>query len=211
MVFNIDFNNYKLVDLSKLVIPNQAGDRPYIIQESQLPDRTYKFDILNSHTHVGTHVESPWHFYHSGKTISDFPLEKFMGVTRLYSAQSNAPDGLVQVDELKRSLEPHRGSFEILFVRRAADRPALFELDSVEYIRTFNLKLLVFEWGINFGRDIEEGRTFHNILMQNDVCLVEFPEQCGELDRDEFYLFAPPMRIQSIDSAMCRLFAVVEK
>jgi len=28
---------------------------------------------------VGTHVESPWHFYGSGKTCTDYPLEKFMG------------------------------------------------------------------------------------------------------------------------------------
>lgn len=213
MVFHIDFTKYRLVDLSRLVIPNQPDPegRPFHIQESILPDRTYKFDI-QTHSHVGTHVESPWHFYHAGKSISDFPLEKFMGRCRMLRAVPSGEVNTVSLDFVRKALEPRRGEFKILLVRNdSAFKPIHIGLDVVEYLRDFDLQLLVFTTDVHFGRDVEEGRRFHDILMSREVCLVEIPAQCEELDRDDFYLFAAPMRVQGLDSAMCRLFAVVEK
>ncbi|MFB3787072.1 MAG: cyclase family protein [bacterium] len=213
MVFHIDFTKYRLVDLSRLVIPNQpeAADRPFLIQESFLPDRTCKFDI-QTHSHVGTHVESPWHFYRAGKSISDFPLEKFMGRCRMLRAVPAGQGNSVTLEFVRDVLEPLRGQFEILLVRNdSAVKPIFVDLKVVEYLQDFNLQLLVFTTDVHFGRDMEEGRRFHELLMSREVCLVEIPAQCEELGRDDFYLFAAPMRVQGLDSAMCRLFAVVER
>ncbi len=213
MVFHIDFTKYRVVDLSRLVIPNQPEptDRPFHVQESLLPDRTYKFDI-QTHSHVGTHVESPWHYYHTGKSISDFPLEKFMGRCRMLRAVPAGEGNTVPLDSVRDALEPCRGRFEILLVRNdSAVHPLFIGLDVVEYLRDFALNLLVFTPDVQFGRDVEEGRRFHDMLMSREVCLVEIPAQCEDLDRDDFYLFAAPMRVQGLDSAMCRLFAVVER
>ncbi len=213
MTFDIDLNKYKVVDLSKLVIPNQSepDDRPFFVQESHLPDGTYKFDIIKTHTHVGTHVESPWHFYHEGKTITDFPIEHFMGKTLLFKAVLDNQHTAVSLDLMKEQIEQYRGKFEILLIRNNSSNQIRFNMETVPYIRDLKIKMLIFEAGIEFGNGIEDGRKFHDILMSNDICLVEFPEQCKELDQDLFYLFAVPVRIQGLDSAMCRLFAVVEK
>lgn len=212
MIFTIDLSKYKLIDLSKEVVPGAPGDRPFDIRESLLADGTYKYDIHNTHTHVGTHVESPWHYYHRGKTITDFPLEHFMGNARLFHAVPDRDGNTVSLDSLRQALDPYRGQFDILVIRNASDKnPLYFGMESVEYIRDLSLKLLVFECSVSFGRNSEEGRRFHDLLMSRDTCLVEFPEQLNQLDRDEFYLIALPMRVQGLDSAMCRLMAVVEK
>ena len=86
MTFNIDWNRYKCIDLSWTVTANQTTpDRPFEVRPGKLGDGTNKFDIINTHTHVGTHVESPWHFYGKGKTCAEFPLEHFMGPAMLRS------------------------------------------------------------------------------------------------------------------------------
>jgi len=214
MPFTVDLEKYKIVDLSKEVIPNQPtlDDRPFEIAESVLPDGTWKFDITKTHSHVGTHIESPWHFYHKGKTITDFPLDRFMGNARLLKASLSPGEASVLLETVQQQLDPHRGSFDILLIRNdSGSEPLHFDMETVPFIRDLNIKLLVFEAGIQFGRTMEDGRRFHDLLMSRDICLVEFPDHCAELDRDEFYLFAAPMKIRGLDSAMCRLFAVVER
>ncbi|MEW6238651.1 MAG: cyclase family protein [Candidatus Omnitrophota bacterium] len=214
MPFQIDLEKYKIIDLAKEVVPNllDPGDRPFVIEESRLGDGTYKFDIRQTHTHVGTHVESPWHYYHEGKTITDFPLEHFMGRARLLRAAPSPGAGSMTLAMIQEQLEAHRGAFEILLMRNDSGKtPLRVEMEAVPYIRDLKIKLLIFEAGIEFGEGVEDGRKFHDLLMSRDICLVEFPEQCRELDRDAFYIFALPMRVKGLDSAMCRLMAVVER
>lgn len=213
MVFDIDFNRYRLVDLSLEVIPNQLTEgRPFEVREGRLGDGTLKYDIVNTHTHVGTHVESPLHFYFKGRTCTDYPLEHFMGRATILTTVVSDDERRVSADFVRRQLEPRRGRFEILVVRNDSGRnPLVLDMECVAYFAELGLKLFVFERTIQFGEGLEDGRTFHDQLLGRDTLLVEFPANAGDLDRDFFYLFAVPLRIRGIDSSACRLFAVVER
>jgi arylformamidase len=212
MAFDIDFSRYKLVDLSLEVVPNQAvPGRPFAVREGKLGDGTWKFDITDTHTHVGTHVESPWHFYGKGKTCTDYPLEKFMGKAAL-AAPKAASDGWVHLDAVREVLEPRKGRFSILVLRNDTDlRPLPFQMDCVFYFAELGIDLLIFDSTIEFGKGLDDGRTFHDALMRRDVLFVEFPANTKCLDRDEFFVFAVPLKIKGLDSSACRLFAVVER
>jgi arylformamidase len=213
MVFDIDFNAYKLVDLSLEVVPNQTVEgRPFEVKEGRLGDGTLKYDIVNTHTHVGTHIESPYHFYFKGKSCTDYPLDHFMGKATLLTTDIAECTPRVTLDFVKEQLEPRRGSFDILFVRNDTPRhPLFFDLECVPYFAELNLKLFVFDSTINFGEGLEAGRTFHDLLLSRDTLLVEFPDGAQNLERDSFYLFAVPLKIKGIDSSGCRLFAIVER
>lgn len=213
MVFDIDFNTYKLVDLSLAVVPNQEVEgRPFEVKEGRLGDGTLKYDIVNTHTHVGTHVESPYHFYFKGNSCTDYPLEHFMGKAALLKTDIAECVPRVSVDFVKEQLEPRRGQFEILFVRNDTPRrPLMFDLECVPYFAELNLKLFAFDSTISFGEGLEAGKIFHDQLLSRDTLLVEFPDGAQHLDRDLFYLFAVPLKIKGIDSSGCRLFAVVER
>jgi len=213
MVFDIDFSQYKLVDLSLEVQPNQTvPGRPFAVREGRLDDGTWKFDIIDTHTHVGTHVESPWHFYGRGNTCTDYPLEKFIGRAVLVAPKPAGDAEWVAADTLRAALEPRRGQFSILFLRNDTDRrPLPMHMDCVTYLAELGLDLLVFDSTIGFGEGHEDGRTFHDVLMSRDVLFVEFPANAQALDRDEFFIMAVPLNIKGIDSSPCRLFAIVEK
>ena len=213
MLFDIDLKAYKLVDLSLEVVPNQTTEgRPFEVKEGRLGDGTLKYDIVNTHTHVGTHIESPVHFYFKGKTCTDYSLDHFMGKATLLKTDIEECAPRVTLDFVKRQLEPRRGSFEILFVRNDTPRnPLIFDMDCVPYFAELGLKLFIFDCTINFGQGLEDGKTFHDLLLSRDCLLVEFPANGQALDRDMFYLFAMPLKIKGIDSSGCRLFAVVER
>lgn len=212
MTFFIDFTKYELIDLSLEVKPNQPNpERPFEVREGRLGDGTHKFDIVNTHTHVGTHVESPWHFYGRGKTCTDYPLQKFMGQAALLRV--NETDGdWATLESVRKQLEPRRGTFTILFIRNDTGKPLVrFRMDCVPYFAGLGIDLLVFETTFAFGDKPEDGRTFHDVLMSRDILLVEFPANAQALSRDDFYVFAVPLKIAGLDSSACRLFAVVEK
>ncbi|HOZ45545.1 MAG TPA: cyclase family protein [Candidatus Hydrogenedentes bacterium] len=213
MAFDIDLSKYRIVDLALEVRPGQtAPDRPYEVREGRLGDGTWKFDIVNTHTHVGTHVESPWHFYGTGKTCTDYPIEKFMGAARLCGLAPESPEAWISCDMLRAKLDPYQGAFSILFLRNdSATQPLHVHMDGVSYLAELGLDLLVFESTIEFGQGIEDGRAFHDILMSRDTLFVEFPANGAALDRDAFFVFAVPLRITGLDSSPCRLFAILDR
>lgn len=213
-MFPIDPSKYRVIDLSMEVRPNEStpDDRPFEMSEGRLGDGTVKFDITRTHTHVGTHVESPWHFYRSGKTITDFPVEKFMGPARLFKGVLPAGRDEIGADDMKRQLEDHRGTFSQLVLRNDSGGKTLrFSMETVPYIRDLGIDVLVFEPCIVFGHGLEDGRAFHDGLMSREICLAEFPANLRALDRDDFYIMGLPMRVRGLDSSMCRLIAIVEK
>ena len=74
-MFGADLAKYLVVDLSYEVVQGELEDRPFDMKPKTLGDGTYAFDITRTHSHVGTHIEAPWHYYGSGKTITDFPVQ----------------------------------------------------------------------------------------------------------------------------------------
>ena len=196
------------------VVPNQlTAGRPFEVREGRLGDGTLKYDIVNTHTHVGTHIESPVHYYFKGNTCTDYPLERFMGRAALVTTAIPESAPSVTLDHVRPQLEAKRGRFEIVYLRNDTPRRPLFvDLDCVRYFAEFDLKLFVFDHTINFGdTTIAAGRTFHELLLGRDTLLVEFPSNGAALAKPDFYLVAAPLNIRGIDSSGCRLFAVVEK
>ena len=68
-MFNLE--EYEIIDISYTVVPGENPDRPFAIQKALLDDKTFRYDILKTHSHVGTHVEVGAHFYEDGKTVSE--------------------------------------------------------------------------------------------------------------------------------------------
>ena len=87
-----DLEKYEIIDISYTVIPGEDADRPFAIQKALLQDNTFRYDILKTHSHVGTHVEVGAHFYENGKTITDLPLNRFFGSGVLLSMKQMAID-----------------------------------------------------------------------------------------------------------------------
>ena len=78
-MFDIDLNKYRIVDISYEVVPPGSDDRPFVMERGLLADRAYKYDVTETHSHVGTHVEAPAHFFDGGKAVTDLPLTTYFG------------------------------------------------------------------------------------------------------------------------------------
>jgi len=218
MLFNDE--EFEIIDISHTIIPGENPDRPFAIQKALLQDKTYRYDILKTHSHVGTHVEVGAHFYDEGKTITDYPLDRFHGTGVLFSIR----DKIVTEKICKICLENKIKEGDIIVIRNdtgikltkqqlylgeEGDLPIL-TLEVARWLVKYKPKLLVLD-NIRLGNTIEEIREFHDILMSQDVCFVEIVDNLEKITQERFYVMALPIKIQHLDSSFCRAIIIQKK
>jgi arylformamidase len=222
-MFGADLKNYRVVDLSYEVVPGELEDRPFDMSLGMLGDDTYRYDITRTHSHVGTHIEAPWHYYKSGKTITDFPVTHFMGrgvllPFRLPEGQLEiSPDyvrkeigALLREDDIVLFHNAHNKGLRIGRVSDAeSQRVPYMTEETAIYLRDHKIKMFGFDI-LRLGLTTEEGRKMHDIFMSHDVCLIEWLDHLDQLDRREFFFIALPFKVRNMDSSFVRAAAIIE-
>jgi arylformamidase len=213
-MFDIDLTKYRIVDLSCEVRPDAPEpDRPFEVARGQLADLAYKYDILRTHTHVGTHVEVPAHFFDGGKSITDLPLEAYMGPAVL--APFNLPrNTAISPRDLERLIGDIMAPGRIVVARderKASEsgRQPHLTVDSASWLMERGMKMLVLD--VEMGADVEEGRAIHDVIMSRDAPIVERLANLDEIRRREFFFMALPFKVRGMDSGWARAIAIEER
>ena len=94
--------NYRIVDLTKTIIPSQMGRRCEIrINHSDRTD-DYNCDI-DIMSHLGTHVEAPRHWNLDWKDVSDLPASSFMGRCVMQKIDDIEPAGKITAAHMDKA------------------------------------------------------------------------------------------------------------
>ena len=213
MVFTIDLTRYRVVDLSCVVVPPGTPDRPYIVERGLLADFAYKHEV-HTHSHVGTHVESPAHFFPNGKDATQLPLDAFFGRAVLLDVPDAAAATAIDGAYLDAAIGPTLRDGDIVICRNSdpdADVTPCLTPEAALWLRDRGIKMLGIDTQFRLGATLTASRALHDILMQRDVCLVEFLDNLAELRRPEFFFMALPARIAQVDSALARAIAIEER
>lgn len=215
-----DLKNYEIIDISHTVIPGENTDRPFAIQKALLDDLTFRYDILKTHSHVGTHVEVGAHFYDGGKSITDYPLERFHGPGVLLSVKEMVVTGETCEKALGNKIQDGdiiviRNDTGILLTKQqlyleGEDRLPKLTPSAAKWLAKYKPKLIVLDY-IRFGEDIDETRQFHDILMSQDANFVEFVDNLDGITQERFYVMALPYKVRGLDSSFCRAIVIQEK
>ena len=215
-----DLKNFEVIDISHTVVPGEDADRPFAIQKALLDDLTFRYDILKTHSHVGTHVEVGAHFYEGGKSITDIPLERFHGPGVLLSVKEMVVTG----DTCEKALGSKILEGDIIVIRNdtgikltkqqlyleGEDELPKLTPSAAKWLVKHKPKLVVLDY-IRFGEDIDETRQFHDILMSQDVNFVEFVDNLEKITQERFYVMALPYKVQGLDSSFCRAIVIQTK
>lgn len=206
-MFDIDLTKYRVLDLSKEIIPPGTEDRPFRVEKSFLSDRTYKHDVW-THSHVGTHIEASSHFYDNGKDINEYPLEAFFGRAILLDAEP----GIIDVKVIERLVGDIIEEQDIVICRNkqvGSGYPYLIP-ESAEWLAEKKIKMLGIDTNFKLGRDVEEGRLIHDILMSKGVTFIEFLDNLHLISKKVFFFIALPYKVK-MDSSWTRAIAIEEK
>lgn len=223
MPFHVDLTKYRIVDLSTRITPPGTADRPFAAKRGLLADDTFKHDVA-THTHVGTHIESPAHFFEGGKRLEEMPLDRFFGRAVLFDFAGVNGEAVCGKD-FEADIGGILRDGDIVLCRNshpqwrrvhAENRKLLPYLcaDGARWLAARGVKMLVIDdfSGIRVANGKDVSRENHAILMGAGVemPIIEFPDGLEQLRRKEFFFMALPLRVEGLDSVWTRAIAIEE-
>ncbi len=177
------------------------------------PDIWYIIQDVTMSSHVGTHVEFPYHHLKTGKSAADYPLERLVGDAVLYNFTHKKKDEIITKSEILASgVDVRKGDIAIIYtgmqelwnMPTGHDRPCL----SVEAT-----KYLVVDVGIHcIGTDATgleirgtDHQPVHQLLFAHNVAMIESMTNLDKLSGNRFTIITLPLMIEGMDACSVRI------
>jgi kynurenine formamidase len=169
-------------------------------------------------THAGTHVDAPWHFVETGRTIEQVPLDQLCGPAVIIPIRRGAGEPIPATD-LEASPEPVRPD-DIVFLSTGwgakfetpeySVHPYLAE-DAANWLVDRKVKLL----GVDMitvdlpasMRPTPFSYPIHHILLENDVLIIENLVNLDRIEGRRLRIYAFPLGIRGSDAGHARVVA----
>jgi len=232
-----DPETHRFIDISGTAKVNQEKGRPFEVERGTLPDNTYKDVIVETHTHVGTHVEGGAHFYGKPgddpdistltepdewdhRSIAEYPLDTFYGPGVLFPVSE--PHITVETCEehLEGVIEPGdivvaRNDSEVDFSKEDAysdNSPPIpaFTEEAAHWLADYDIDGLVVG-GVLLGDSLETNDHVHDILMSQGAVFIELVEGLDEITTQRFTAMALPYKVEDVGSSFCRAVVIEER
>lgn len=215
----------RIIDLSHKMIPGKENFKlevkNYPVEEimpqvKRRKDLWYILSDVTMSSHVGTHIEFPYHHLKEGQDAAEFPMEKLIGEGIVLDFSFKKPGEAITLDELK-AFQREIKKRDILLIRTDCDKFFLTERwEDQPYISTEGVQWLIEEKQIScLGTDaagIEVPGTDyqpnHVLLFGNGVPMIESMTNLGLLRKERFLIFILPLPIEGLDSSPVRIIAI---
>lgn len=193
--YKLEVENHVVEDL----LPEYAGLRPatadYIMSE------------VTMWSHVGTHLEAPYHYFREGDDVSRVPLESVVGECTLLRFTDRGPgEAITRTDLVERGGDVRRG--DIVFVRtdeghyrtaQSHDRPYFTE-EAIGWLVETGIACLGVDCSGIEKRGVP-GQPNHVQLFEHGIPLIEHLAGLDRLASSRFFVVAVPWRVQGLEAS----------
>ena len=187
--------------------PVFPGSQPIKIQPvAVIKHEGWNETRMSLNSHVGTHIDAPYHMIDSGKTITEYPIEYFCGNGIVIDVRDQQ---VIELDSLS-----FKGQDIVLFYTGKAKNildesyfdssPVLSENTAEALIKNHCRLVGIDSWTID-----QEPYRIHKRLLTHDILIIENIVSLGKLLNKSFVLYALPLPIKRGDGAPCRVIAVL--
>jgi len=225
----IDTRAFKVIDISKTVHPptqqmgpdeihTRVGQETLIwpIEQYNSAVDTSVYQIVKLKTHLGTHLEAPFHMYpKDGKTLSDFPADTWLG--RMVNLKFDlGPNTIITLDVMKKVDNGRLKGNDIVLIHSTAklegDNPynhsaPAVSREATEYLLMKRIKMFAFPSSISF---LPAPDNAHDILLRNGIPILEWVTNLDKLTQDVAFLVAIPAfgKVIGIDSSPVQVVVI---
>ncbi len=171
-----------IIDLTQTLynnMPVYPGDPAVSIQEIHtLEKEGWNLRQLTLTTHIGTHVNAPYHMAQNGKTLDDLTLERFFGKAVLYSSNMTFDTDIGVVF--------HSQNIDMKLVRQLVKTPPKF---------------------VGLSAQFEFDIPVEKLLCENDIVSFENLANTDQLPAS-FTFYGLPLKIKESDGSPIRAFVI---
>jgi kynurenine formamidase len=198
-------------------VPRLASFAPPRIERfASIPERPFNVTELSTVVHIGTHVDSPRHFFSDGPALDEVPLERFVGSGVVW--QIDKPlEGLIEPADLERMTpEVEPGEIVVLVTGLARyagttdyDRHAALSVAAAEWLVDRQVKLVAVDMPTPelplHMRPPDFDWPVHHTLLRDGVLIAEQVTNARSLAGRRAELLFLPLNIVGSDGAPARV------
>jgi len=210
---------YRTVQLSKVIDPaterRRCDLRRKPVDVNGVVDYHTEVDII---THLGTHVEAPYHHGDLTKDVTDLPQDHFIGRGVLLKLDTCQPKALITAADLDAADRGRvrRGDVLVLdsrfhsepFVHNPNDQRPHLSRESAEWFLAKGVKAVGFGDGVCIENNIEHCVACHDIMLGHDILFLEVLKNIELLQADVFLISYLPLPIKGLDSSPVNILAM---
>ena len=215
---------YRIIDLSRELIPDKERFKLSIktfFADEYIPegierekDDWYIMQEITACSHIGTHIESPFHHIKEGKDCSGIPLEKVVGKAVILDFSYKKPEEPIELEEVEKK-EKLIKKGDIILLKEGWSkyyntdmykrRPYL-TFEATKYLVGKGIKCIgVDSSGIENNEDI--GQPVHRLFFEHEIPIIEDLQNLESIKNERVFLIALPWRVKELDSSPARVIA----
>jgi arylformamidase len=218
----------RLIDLS---MPIKTGHPRWATEISVKGDLSkgelFQATSIKVSCHAFSHVDARRHMFADGATIEATPLERVVGRCAVIDLMDIKPNEAIGADRIaprathlkpggmalfKSGWDRHRSPYTTDFW---TDAPYITR-DGAEWLLASGITTIGYDFPQDFVirlmlkgevRPLAENVT-HDVLLRADVTMIEYVANTAELNQQEVFLSAAPLKIPGADGAPARVYAI---
>lgn len=213
--------NLRVVDLTKVLDPKTETRRCGLTRFNTggpIPDFHTIMDITS---HLGTHVECPYHHNDNWTDVEGLPLTTFMGRAVYVNITHMEPNAKIKGEDLEKACGGRIKEGDIVIIdspmklapftpdsNTEKDKRLFICRETAEWFRNKKVKCVGFGDGVSIESNNEDVCAFHDVLMEVNVVFLEVLKNLEELKTDVFFMSYTPLPIKGLDSCPIRAYAI---
>jgi arylformamidase len=209
-------NGYRIIDLSLHVDPATTTRLCEVERFYQESTKDYHSKVTVA-SHLGTHIETPYHYDDNWKDIVDLPVTAFVGrgvklelecepVAEITKEMlDKADNGLVQEGDVIVLSSPYHC---VPFSNDPNDQRPFLGRESGQWFAEKKVKCVAFGDAVAIEHSVKDACDIHEEVMPNDITFLEVMQNIEMLKDDVFFISFTPMPIKTLDSCCVRAYAI---
>ena len=209
-------NSGRIVDLTLILHPGIEGvdfEQKFTVAVEGWNART-----LHLYSHIGTHMDAPYHFEASPQTIDQIPLDDCMGPAWIADLEPSASGALIGVSDLGPIAEQVQAGDSLLlktgwsqYFGQPKFRNELPRVspELARWCVSKKIKILGVEApSVADVNNLSEVTEVHSILLGGGVIIVEGLTHLNRLSQEKVQFCALPLKLKGGDGSPVRAFAI---
>ena len=217
----------RIVDLSHVITSGKAGRKfalemvgaetvnPNVVR---LEGQWYIMHNISMVSHIGTHIEAPYHLFESKADLAGLPLEQLMGEAVLLDLRHCPRKSAVTVQHVQDASAKAGGirSGDIVFCNLGSaafygteeyGMSPYFSTEGIQWLVDRGMKLMgVDASGVEVPGN--ENHVNHSALFTKGIPLIENLANLDRLSRTRFLVYAFPVAVSGLEAFPLRVIAV---
>ncbi len=214
---NDEISGYRVVDLTKKIVPGEMGRRCEIRlnHSDRTDDYNCDIDIMS---HLGTHVEAPMHWDLDWKDVGDLPASHFMGRCVMLNITDIEPGAKITAAHMDEADGGKVQKGDIVLVDTPHHLPPFsypekeirpyVNAEMGQWLVDKGIKCVGFADSADIETEVEQFKAFHAVAMAHDICFIEVMENFDKLEKEVFFISAMPLPFKGLDSCPVRVVAI---